>query len=71
MDFLPDRTRARRSPAWPIAVWLVAWSTLGAPTEAQQPPPDATWVADAALDVERSITDAGLGAVQGYRPDCC
>jgi hypothetical protein len=65
MGFLPDRTRARRSPAWPIAAWLVACSTLVAPAEAQQPPPDATWVADAALDVERSITDAGLGAVQG------
>jgi hypothetical protein len=31
----------------------------------QQPPPDGTWVADADLDVERSITDLGLGAVQG------
>jgi hypothetical protein len=32
---------------------------------AQQVPPDATWTTDAALEVERSITDPGLGAVQG------
>ena len=32
---------------------------------AQQPPPDATWTANAALDIDRSITDPGLGAVQG------
>jgi hypothetical protein len=31
----------------------------------QQPPPDGTWEADAALDVERSITDLELGAIQG------
>src|SRR4051794_27625377 len=61
----PDRIRARRPPARPLAAWLVAWSALVATAAAQQPPPDATWVADAALDVERSITDAGLGAVQG------
>ena len=65
MDFAPDRIRACRSPARPIVAWLVAWSVLVFPAAAQQPPPDATWIADAALDVERSITDAGLGAVQG------
>jgi hypothetical protein len=65
MDHPPDRIRARRPPARPLAAWLVAWSALVATAAAQQPPPDATWVADAALDVERSITDAGLGAVQG------
>ena len=62
MDHPPDRIRPRRPPTRPIAAWLVAWSALVA---AQQPPPDATWVADVALDVGRSITDAGLGAVQG------
>src|SRR4051812_9504423 len=32
---------------------------------AQQPPPDATWQADAVVEVERAVTDVGLGAVQG------
>ena len=48
-----------------IAAWLVAWSALVVPAACQQPPPDATWETDATLDVERSITDLGLGAVQG------
>jgi hypothetical protein len=65
MDRLPDRILARRWHAWTLAAWLVAWGTLASPAQAQQPPPDATWEADAALDVERSITDRGLGAVQG------
>ncbi|MDR3636369.1 MAG: hypothetical protein P4L84_21380 [Isosphaeraceae bacterium] len=61
MDARPDRIHARRF----IAAWLVAWSALVTTSTAQQPPPDATWVADAVVDVERSITDTGLGAVQG------
>jgi hypothetical protein len=61
----PDRTRARPSPAPRFAAWLVAWFALAAPVACQQQQPDATWVADAALDVEQSITDPGLGAVQG------
>jgi hypothetical protein len=66
MNYFPDRPRARRSPAGPFfAAWLVAWAAVVTPAGAQQPPPDATWVADATLDVERSITDLGLGAVQG------
>jgi hypothetical protein len=65
MDRLPDRICARRGPAWTLAAWLVAWGTVASPALAQQPPPDATWEADAALDVERTITDRGLGAVQG------
>jgi hypothetical protein len=65
MDYLPNRAQVRRSPARPIAAWLVAWSALVGPAACQQPPPDATWEADATLDVERSITDMGLGAVQG------
>jgi hypothetical protein len=44
---------------------IIAWTFLIFPACAQQPPADATWTADAVLDVERSITDAGLGAVQG------
>ncbi len=52
-------------PAPGIATWLVVWSALIVPAEGQQLPPDATWMADATLDVERSITDLGLGAVQG------
>jgi hypothetical protein len=65
MDHLPVRGRFRRRPAPPVAAWLVAWSALLAPAAAQQPPPDAAWTADADLDVERSVTDLGLGAVQG------
>jgi hypothetical protein len=44
---------------------MVAWIILAFPVAAQQPEPDATWTADADLDVEKSITDTGLGAVQG------
>ena len=65
MNHPPDRIPSWRPLARSVAFWLLAWSALVAPASAQQPPPDATWVADAALDVERSITDAGLGAVQG------
>ena len=65
MDHAPDRIRACRSPGMPLGAWLVAWSTVVFPAAARQPPPDAAWMADAVLDVERSITDAGLGAVQG------
>jgi hypothetical protein len=59
--------RAGRSNAVRVAIWLSAGSTLITLVAAcaQQPPPDATWTADAAMDVERSITDMGLGAVQG------
>ncbi len=32
---------------------------------AQQPPPDAAWTAEATQNVERTLTDMGLGAVQG------
>jgi hypothetical protein len=40
-------------------------STFFAPLLGRQPPPDATWEADTNVEVERSITDLGLGAVQG------
>jgi hypothetical protein len=65
MDQMWNRVGVHRWPALPLAAWLVAGSFLAVPAARQQPPPDATWVADAALDVERSITDLGLGAVQG------
>jgi hypothetical protein len=48
-----------------IAAAIAGWSVLVARARPQQLPPDSTWMADAALDVERSITDLGLGAVQG------
>ncbi len=60
-----DHHCARRLYRWPIFLWLLACSVLINACSAQQPPPDATWMADAALDVERSITDMGLGAIQG------
>ena len=55
---------------WPmyrtvIAAWFIACTILLTGAAAQEPPPDATWTADAVVDVERSITDIGLGAVQG------
>lgn len=37
----------------------------GPSARAQQPPPDAAWMADASLEVEQATTDSGLGAVQG------
>jgi hypothetical protein len=46
------------------AVIVVGLFTMGQGAIAQ-PPPDATWVADAVVEVDRTITDAGLGAVQG------
>ena len=65
MNGLLDRSRVRRVFAPFITTWLVVLSTLIAPAVGQQPPPDATFMADAAMDVERSITDLSLGAVQG------
>lgn len=44
---------------------LLIGAGLACPAAAQQPPPDGTWMADAAVEVERSTTDAGLGAAQG------
>ena len=61
MDDNLDRIRSRRAFVRPLLAWLV----LSASALAQQPPPDAAWTANAALDVERSTTDLGLGAVQG------
>ena len=65
MDQLAARTSTRRSSAWRVGTLLVPCLVLVNWCAAQHPPPDAAWVADAALDVERSITDLGLGAVQG------
>ena len=58
-SFDPFRCRRLLGPV------IVAWFVLVFPVAAQPPPPDATWTADAALDVERPNTDAGLGAIQG------
>jgi hypothetical protein len=65
MNDRPDRTSSSLWPARSIAGWLVASFVLVVPAASQQPPPDSTWMADADLDVERSITDLELGAVQG------
>src|SRR5271166_6213893 len=65
MDHIADRTCTRRSYRCQVFAWLLACFVLVNSCTAQQPPPDSTWEADAALDVERSITDVGLGAVQG------
>jgi hypothetical protein len=71
MSYSPRCIRLFRLPAGRIVGWLLAWTILAATsvlifrTAAQQPPPDATWTADAVLEVERAITDVELGAVQG------
>jgi hypothetical protein len=66
MNFSHARIRVHQSPAFrPIIAQLVAWAVLTLSAEAQQAQPDATWMANAALDLERTITDVGLGAVQG------
>jgi hypothetical protein len=44
---------------------MIACLMLAGRAACQQPPPDGTWTADAAVTVEQSITDMGLGAVQG------
>jgi hypothetical protein len=46
-------------------IGLAVWAAMVVKAAAQQPPPDASWMADTAIEVDRSITDAGLGAVQG------
>jgi hypothetical protein len=65
MDRLADRASTRRAIGCQNPAWLFACFVLAGSCAAQQPPPDTTWAADAALDVKRSITDLGLGAVQG------
>ena len=45
--------------------WLTLFSLFISTAIAQQPPADGTWTYDSALEVEQSITDLGLGAVQG------
>jgi hypothetical protein len=65
MEKLWGRNRAVRWAVQTMALTVAVWFAVLAPAAGQQPPPDGTWVADAALDVQRSITDLGLGAVQG------
>jgi hypothetical protein len=62
MNDLSDRARALRSRG---LLFLVGCLVLGCAVAGQQPPPDATWTSSAVVDVERSITDTGLGAIQG------
>jgi hypothetical protein len=61
MNYLSGRFRN----CWVSGLLIVAGIVLVFASAAQQPAADATWTADAVVDVERSITDAGLGAVQG------
>jgi hypothetical protein len=65
MYYLCNLINTQRSYGTVLAGCLIAWSALVVPAGGQQYPPDATWTTDAAVDVERSITDSGLGAVQG------
>jgi hypothetical protein len=60
-----NERRRCRALALCALTWFAASSILVASVAAQNPPPDATWTADAAVEIERSITDLGLGAVQG------
>ena len=53
MDILAGPARVRRSRALPMAGWLLACLTLVAPAAGQQPPPDASWTADALVDVDK------------------
>ncbi len=62
----PLNTRGRCcAVAAHVVIWFAASSILVGHVGGQTPPPDATWTADAAVEIERSITDLGLGAVQG------
>jgi hypothetical protein len=56
---------------WLVVAGLLGWAGPG-PVRADQPPaiidqdpPDGTWMADAVLDRDRSVTDESLGAAQG------
>jgi hypothetical protein len=49
-----------------VASTLLVWVIFaGGATRQHVPPPDGEWTADAALSEARTITDLGLGAVQG------
>jgi hypothetical protein len=58
----PAHAPARRSRS---LLLIIGWLVLASRAAGQQPPADADWVSNAVVDVERSITDTGLGAVQG------
>lgn len=47
------------------ALMFVFLPWIASPAVAQAPPPDATWTADAVVEIERASTDVGLGAAQG------
>jgi hypothetical protein len=75
----PWWTRAGRAASWVVLLGLLVWlGVAGArpeqagterqtQTQAQKrtPPPDGEWTANAMVAEPRTITDAGLGAVQG------
>ena len=44
-------------------IWLIPCLGLVTATSAQQPPPDGTWIADSAVEVERSKLDGKRGAI--------
>ncbi len=48
-----------------IVVGFLAWSGLVGRVTAQVPPPDGEWTLNAAVESPRTVTDLGLGAVQG------
>ena len=57
--------KTSRRSAWAVAVLTLIGGVRVGPVGAQQSPPDATWTADATIEVERAATDVGLGAAQG------
>jgi hypothetical protein len=61
----PIRVSSRRLFFPLFVAQVVFWFISGPTAIAQQPPPDSTWVADSSVDVQQSVTDEGLGAVQG------
>ena len=67
----PWWARAGRAGNWLVLVALLVWlGVAGAkPTQTQSqtrtPPPDGEWTANAVVAEPRTITDSGLGAVQG------
>jgi hypothetical protein len=63
---LPCCTQGARSGHRLVVLGLFACLGLAsAPAQAQTPPPDGEWTANAVVTESRAITDSGLGAVQG------
>lgn len=67
---VPWWARAGRAGNWVVLLALLVWLGIaGAKPEqtpkTQTPPPDGEWTANAVVAEPRTITDSGLGAVQG------